>query len=272
MKPRYVTKATGEQERFQARKFDASLKHAGAKPKMRRFVAQHVLDRLENDPDTEHIAKQALACLLNEDPASACRYHLKNAIMKLGPTGYPFEDYVGAVLARHGYTTDIGVILSGKCVDHEIDVDARKGKRRSIVECKFHGRRGGNTDVQVALYMQSRFHDVRSRNTDVADVWIVTNTRFTSQAVRYGTCAGITLISWKHPGDRSLKQLVETYALYPITIFPWLSKHAAAGLVKDGIVLAEQVLQTREEELRRAGQLHSAQIRRLITDAELLFS
>jgi hypothetical protein len=37
--------------------------------------------------------------------------------------------------------------------------------------------------------------------------WLVTNTRFTGDAIQYGNCAGLKLIGWDYPAEGSLKDL-----------------------------------------------------------------
>ena len=43
----------------------------------------------------------------------AAKYHLKGAIMELGPSGYPFEKFVAAILSHQGYKVQIGQIVKG---------------------------------------------------------------------------------------------------------------------------------------------------------------
>jgi hypothetical protein len=40
-----------------------------------------------------------------------------------------------------GYQTVTNLILSGKCVSHEIDVLIKKDNELAMVECKFHSAR-----------------------------------------------------------------------------------------------------------------------------------
>ena len=47
---------------------------------------------------------------------------LKQAIMELGPSGFPFEQFVAELLKCRGYQIKVGVIVEGHCVNHEIDV------------------------------------------------------------------------------------------------------------------------------------------------------
>ena len=62
--------------------------------------------------------------------------------MELGPSGFPFENFIGHIFRHDGYSTDVGVIMQGNCVTHEVDVLACKDDRCYIVECKYHNQAG----------------------------------------------------------------------------------------------------------------------------------
>jgi hypothetical protein len=46
--------------------------------------------------------------------------------MDMGPSGHPFEHFVGELLRAQGYVIQISQIVQGACVAHEIDVVAEK--------------------------------------------------------------------------------------------------------------------------------------------------
>ena len=65
-----------------------------------------------------------------------------------------------------------------------------------MVECKFHAGRDANSDVKVPMYIFSRFNDLKEKkypifsNRDmISKCWIVTNNRFTSDAVNFAKCS-----------------------------------------------------------------------------------
>ncbi|MGS0527278.1 hypothetical protein ACU8V7_21050 [Zobellia nedashkovskayae] len=49
----------------------------------------------------------------------------------MGPTGFPFERFIGALLTYSGYETKVGIVMDGICVTHEIDVVAEKKWNRN---------------------------------------------------------------------------------------------------------------------------------------------
>ena len=102
----------------------------------------------------------------------------------MGPTGYPFERLIGALLRQKGYDTKVGVILKGECVTHEVDVLAEKEGNVYAVECKFHSDPKTASNVKTPLYINSRFLDLQKqwnkdleRKSHLKQGWLVTNTQ-----------------------------------------------------------------------------------------------
>ena len=51
------------------------------------------------------------------------RYQLKDAIMRMGPAGFAFENYVASILKYYNYqVTKIRSKIHGTCATHEIDL------------------------------------------------------------------------------------------------------------------------------------------------------
>ena len=96
--------------------------------------------------------------------------------MELGPAGYPFERFIGAILEHQGYHVEVGQLVKGYCVRHEVDVIADRDDRRYMVECKFHTRQAHNSDVKVSLYIHSRFNDIRKNGSNRME-WTINSTR-----------------------------------------------------------------------------------------------
>ena len=68
----------------------------------------------------------AFKMLKGKSRLSASRYKLKKALMQLGPSGFLFEKLVGKIMEQEGFKTNVGVIVQGNCVQHEVDVIAQK--------------------------------------------------------------------------------------------------------------------------------------------------
>ncbi len=161
--------------------------------------------------------------------------------MQLGPTGYPFEDFVSKLLETQGYTTRVRQILSGKCVSHEIDIIAEKNGRTTMIEAKFHNSSGVRSEVHVALYTQARFEDVSVRNR-IDEAWLVTNTKTTIDANTYAQCAGMHILSWDYPEGEGLRDLIERSRLHPVTMLTTLAQSQKMTLLENHIVLCKDIL------------------------------
>lgn len=168
--------------------------------------------------------------------------------MELGPTGYPFEKFVGKILEMEGFSTNVGVIVQGNCVQHEVDVIAQKENKHYMIECKYHSDQGRFCNVKIPLYIQSRFLDVQTEwekqpghQTKFHQGWLYTNTRFTTDAIQYGTCMGLGLVSWDYPINNSLKYRIDKSGLHPLTALTTLTKGEKTKLLDEGIVLCKEL-------------------------------
>lgn len=236
-----VLKATGQVEPFNEEKLRFSIQRAGIPTDLREGVLTHVKSKLYDQIPTGEIYKHVTEFLGNSShPFSKTKYSLKQAIMDLGPTGYPFEDYTSEILKMEGYETQLRRILQGKCISHEIDIVTQKNNAISMVECKFHNRPGTHSQVHVSLYTKARFDDVKEKN-NLSDVWLVTNTKITPDALNYATCSNMKVISWDYPKKGSLRDLIEKHKLHPITALATLSQNQKQLLAGNHVVLAKDI-------------------------------
>ncbi len=247
--PIFVVKASGEREPFSDEKLRRSLERAGAPAKVIDNISQHLQTELKNGMTTADIYRHAFTILKQEGRHFAARYSLKKAIMELGPTGHPFEKFVGEILKEQGYkNVEVGKIVQGICVAHEVDVVAEKDDRRIMVELKFHNTPGARTDVKVALYVQARFEDIDKEwrrepghGLQLHEVWLMTNTKLTSEAIAYGKCAGMKVVGWSYPTEGSLQHLIERSGLHPITSLTTLSRAEKTQLLEKGVVICKNI-------------------------------
>ena len=240
-----VTKADGEQERFDPTKLEHSLALSGASSTMRAKVLAHVLHELKPGMMTEEIYTHAFDMLRREEVTPvAARYSIKRAVFALGPSGFPFEQFLAEVFKAHGWNTKTGVALNGRCAPHEVDVFAEKNGKRIGIEAKFHNDPGGKTDIKDALYVHARYEDLRNTpeaSSRVDEGYLVTNTRFTRNAIRYAQCAGLSLIGWDYPRSRNLFSLIEEGRVHPLTCLTTLSNTEKHRFLEQRIVLCKHV-------------------------------
>jgi len=236
-----VIKASGELEPFSDDKIISSIKRAGIPKNLQDEVLLHVKSKLYENIPTSEVYKHITEFLDRQPKKFKDKYGLKQAIMDLGPTGYPFEDYVSEILKTKGYSTQVRSILSGKCVSHEIDVIAQKmGVEKLMIEAKFHNASGIRTDIHVSLYTKARFDDLKDKYA-FDRAWIFTNTKITSDALAYALCVNMGVVSWSYPNNEGLRDLVEKEKLYPITILSSLSFAQKQTLLGSHIVLVKDI-------------------------------
>lgn len=240
----HVLKANGERELYSVDKVNESIIRAGIPTDLHTSVLRHITNRIYDNIPTSEIYFHIVEFLKSSHlPYAKSRYSLKQAIMELGPTGYPFEDYVGKILQHQGFSITTRQLLRGKCIMHEIDVIAQKNTvlaNKIMVEAKYHNAVGLRTNVHVPMYTKSRFEDIKDLYK-FSDVWVVTNTKATVDAIAYAECVGIKIITWGHPVGGSLRNLIEKYRLYPVTSLMTLNNQQKQLLLQNGIVLCKDV-------------------------------
>jgi len=239
-----VRKSSGERAKFSATKLRSSLAKSGASEKLIEQILNKVRDELYQGISTGEIYNRAFALLKKEKSVFASKYKLKKAIYELGPTGFPFEDFVAAIFKYSGYEVVTGVTKRGKCVSHEVDVIAQKKDHIIMVECKFHSDASKKCDVKIPLYIRSRYNDILANENEpktIKEGWVATNTRFTADAIQYGNCSGLFLLGWDYPEKDALKDRIDRLGLYPITVLTVLTKREKEYLINRNIVLCRQL-------------------------------
>lgn len=237
-----VRKSSGIEEDINPDKIRASLIRSGASEDEADEVLEKVLRDIGPLTSTKKIHRLAQKHLRRINRSSGMRYSLKRALFRLGPTGYPFEKYFRSILENQGYDAETGLIMEGRCVKHEVDVFALNERDVCTVECKYHNRPGIKVDVKVAMYVHSRFRDLEAAIAETRPDrqyrgMLVTNTRFTSDALQYAECNGLEILGWRYPEKGSLEQMIESKRLYPITIVSGIKAGLAERLIQSGIVL-----------------------------------
>lgn len=241
-KPILVRKASGEEEVFQLSKLKQSLLNSGASHPITEEILTHIDEWVYYGVTTKKIYSKAFQLLHKQKTVASLRYKLKQAIMELGPTGYPFEQFIGKLLEKKGFKTEVGIVVEGKCVTHEMDVVATHENIQHLVECKYHKDQGKTVGVQVPLYVRSRVNDIIEKRQSTPDfqglsfeAWVITNTRFSPDSISYGNCSGVHLLAWNHPRGKGLKETIESLKVYPITILSKLNRNEKQLLLNKGI-------------------------------------
>lgn len=253
-----IIKQDGEKEFFDTEKLRISLKRSGALDKDIEYVIEMIEKELKDSMTTTEIYKLAFSYLKKIERPVAARYSLKRAILAFGPSGYPFENFIAELFRVIGYENiKVGTIVRGECVEHEVDILAEKHGKQIGIEVKFHNKLGIVSDLKTALYVHSRFEDIRKREKKegekfINEDWLITNTRFSSDAIKYAKCIGMKMMSWNYPKGEGLLDLIESTGIHPITALTTLTSADKDKLLQKEIVLCRN-LKGNEEILKEIG-------------------
>jgi hypothetical protein len=272
-----VIKASGQPEEFRIQKLVGSLIRSGASEDVAWDIARKVESRITPSMHTKHIFRIAKKLLRQSSKAADMRYSIKKAIYMLGPTGYPFEKYFAGILKAYGYSAETNRFLKGYCVTHEVDIFAVRDDVGCVIECKYHINGGNPTDVKTALYVYSRFMDIKKayelnheNRGSINEGWLVTNTRCTSDAIKYAGCVGLKIVSWKYPERNSLERMIENKKLYPVTILSSIKRSSLEILFKHDIILVRDIADMDERIFIKQSGLDKAAARTLKREADEL--
>lgn len=245
----WIKKSSGEEEQFAIYKLERSLRNAGADNDSIEVIVSDIESWITTGVTTKQIYTRAFQLLRKQETHSASRYKLKQAMLELGPTGYPFEQFIGQLFEAQGFDVQVGQILDGCCVSHEIDVIATSKKVQHLMECKYSQTQGKQVSVQVPLYVRSRMDDIIKKRKEFTEFngysftgWVVTNTRFSQDSIQYGKCSGLHLLAWDYPNGNGLKEIIEKLKIYPVTVLSQLAHKDKQNLVNRGIVSCNQIL------------------------------
>ena len=271
-----ITKATGEQEKYSSDKLCSSLIQSGAPEKLANNICHMVEKDLTPAMTTKQIWRKALRYLIKSDLHDvSARYSLRRAMANLGPDGYVFEKYIATVLEAHGYQTKVNQMIRGASgVEHEIDVLATKKGITSFIEVKYKNEYGLRTHVDTVMYSWARYFDILetkpTSQRDKFEIWLVTNTEFTSSSIMFGTHRDMRLLGWDYPDDISLEDMIAQEKLYPISILPSLTLKDRKALVREGLILAQDLLPYSARDLEDKFAISPKRSGKLIAEAREL--
>lgn len=270
-----ITKRDGTSANFDSPILVHSLLRAGASQKAATEIAKKVEATIKEGDATGEIYSKAFKYLAGIEKRPAIKYSLRRALFSLGPTGFPFEKFIAEIFTRKGYRCRTNLYLRGRCIEHEIDVLAQKDEN-IIMEIKFHNVEMSRSDLKTVLYVKSRFDDlVDSENAIVGNYpnhkidrgILVTNTKFTTNAIQYAKCAGMELLGWGYPYDNSLRMMIEETSTHPITCLPSINKTTQKKFFAKGIITCRSLVDMKNfDDL----DINRQTIKQLLEEASLL--
>jgi hypothetical protein len=238
-----VRKSDGQREPYSSEKLRISLRRAGASDAMARDVIADLEPELRDGISTGKLYRMARSALKKRSRRTAITYSLKRALLDLGPSGFPFEQFCGRLFEAMGYTVAYNRFLQGRCVQHEIDIIAERDGRRLFAECKFHNRATYRNDVKLPLYLRARSLDLAATGEGRHDAfWVLSNTTYSEDALAYGECEGLILAGHNTDHYPLTRGLINQHGLHPITCLGSLKVAQKRRLIEAGAVLCRDLV------------------------------
>jgi hypothetical protein len=166
-----------------------------------------------------------------------------------------FEQFVRVLLSEHGYDVTPNQIIRGKCAEHEIDAIAQKEGITYSVEVKHHFNYHTLTGLDTVRISRAVFEDTTEgfelglNNVKIDRALVVSNTKFSGQALQYAECRGISHIGWNTPPGHDLPTMIEEKNLYPITYLKGLDSGIRRKLFSVGVIFIRELVKKSPHEL-----------------------
>jgi hypothetical protein len=226
----------------------------GAEPGEANEVAQQVERRVYEGITTKAILQLIFTYMRKYNPAVGHLVDLRRGISIMDPKP-EFEMFVRVLLSNSGFEVTPNQVLRGQCGEHEVDAIAKKDGVTYFVEVKHHFSYHALTGLDESRIAWAILEDVGDAlklgltHQKIDQAMIITNTRYSEHAVKYGLCKGIVQVGWSSPQFLGLKEMVEASKLYPISCLKGLRYEVRMRLVDAGIVLIKQLLQQDKEDI-----------------------
>ena len=269
----FVIKADGNRQLFDREKVVKTCLRMGASRKIAGDIAESVEKRLFDGIPTSKILQMTFSLLRKYKPAIRHLLDLRKGL-SLMDSKPEFENFVQILLAHNGFEVTPNRLVIGKCVKHEVDAIARKDGVTYFVEAKHHVNYHTPTGLDESRIARAVLEDVAEgfalgkSNMRIDRAMIVTNTRYSEHARRYGKCRNILQIGWSSPANLSLQNMIEEKNLYPLSCLRDLKRETKTKLVNSGIVLMKQLFEEKPSTLARKTGVQKKTLKQIIEKAK----
>ena len=261
-----MTKADGSKQLFDKEKVARTCMRMGATPQFAVEVAERVEREAYEGMPTSKVLQLIFRFMRKSKPGLGNLYDLRKGI-SLMASKPEFEEYVRILLSHYGYEVSSNQVLHGRCGEHEIDAIARRDGVTYLVEAKHHSSYHALTGLDESRIAWAILEDVSEgfqrglTDFKIDKAVIVTNTRYSEHAIRYGSCKGIFQFGWNFPLNHGLESIISEKMLYPMSCVKDVAVEDRLKLVDSGIVLIRQLLSEDDRELSRKTGLSLAIVR-----------
>ena len=242
-----VIKADGSRQLFDKAKVAQTCLRMGADSYTAYEVAERVERRVYDGMPTRVVLQLIFTYLRRYRPAVSHVFDLRRGISIMEPKP-EFEAFIRILLTHNGFEVTPNRVLNGRCSEHEVDGIAKKDGVTYFVEVKHHYSYHALTGLDESRIAWAVLEDVRDAFTaGLADVkidraMIVTNTRYSDHAIRYGACKEIMQVGWSSPQYIGINDMVKQGKLYPLSCLRGLRVEDRLRLVNAGFLLIKQLL------------------------------
>jgi hypothetical protein len=247
-----VTKADGSKQLFDEEKIVRTCLRMGASREDALQIVQQVEGRLYEGISTRKILQMIYSLMRKQKPAVKHLFDLKYGISLMEPKP-EFEAFIRILLVHSGFKVEPNTILRGLCGEHEADAIATRDGMTHFVEVKHHNSYHALTGLDESRIARAILEDVTEgyshglSSIKIDRAMIVTNTRYSEHAMKYGRCRDILQVGWSSPEFFGLREMVEKHKLYPLSCLRGISAKVRLRLVEAGVVVIKQLL---EQDLR----------------------
>ena len=271
--PIFVTKADGSKQLFDKEKVVKTSLRMGANRRIANEVADEVEARVHNGMPTSKVLQLIFRLLRKHTPTIQHFLDLRRGLSLMGSKP-EFERFVQILLAHHGFEVTPNRIIKGRCVGHEVDAIAKKEGVTYFVEAKHHSNYHTPTGLDESRIARAVLEDVSEgfelgkNDVQIDRAMIVTNTRYSEHARRYGKCRDILQIGWSSPKTLALQNMIEEKKLYPLSCIKGLNSEVKMRLVNLGIVLMKQLVDEEPSRIAMKTGVSLEKIQRMIEKAK----
>ena len=241
----------------------------GANHQLAFQVAQKVENRVYEGMPTWKVLQLIFKFMRKNKPGVGYLFDLRKglSVMSSKPE---FEVYVQTLLSHQGFEIVPNRILKGRCVEHEVDAIATKNGVTYFVEAKHHLSYHSLTGLDDSRIARAVLEDISEgyqlgmTNSKIDKAMIITNTRYSEHAIKYGQCRGIVQIGWNYPANEGLENIIERGKLHPLSCLKGLRNEDRLKLLNSGLILIRQLQAEDQTELTRKTGLKLDLIREIM--------
>lgn len=227
MKEISVIKYNGESQLYDRQKVLNSILHSGVERGKVLEILKKIEGKIYNNIPTKELYQITASEIENYGLKQHSRtYRLREALSRLDSSN--FEKFVKAFLEKEGFSCIWNQKIQGFCIDHQVDVIAEKNKEIFFVEVKKHKNFHRDSGLGTVTELWARLEDLQKgyrtgkTKINIANAWLITNTKFSDYAKRYSRCKGLKLLGWRYNSSaqnktKGLEKMIENLGIGAIT-------------------------------------------------------